>query len=191
MGTRNSNGGNREKTMAEYKANLAATMNAPVASLLSAAFAYYNAPQQMSTAETLGLAGLVAIGTWFAAHIGRRTGSAVGLIGGAVAGGTAGTGLGALFGALAGRKDARTETAVAGGAMGGMIGFLGGATVLSIAGSLVGFFGGAYAGHVYTRDAAMKHIFNQSDSRRDAVERPASVSGISYDRAANKVYIPA
>lgn len=193
MGTDNSkrNGTQRITFQHESAPLFSLTKTSALTSAFSAAAAYYHAPQQLDTAETLALAVIVAAGTFLAAKIGKKVGGAVGLVGGAIAGGTVGTGLGTLLGALAGRKDARIETATAGGTIGGTTGFVGGAAALAIIGALSGFFGGAYAGHVYTRDIAMKHIFNKSDFQRNTVETPASISVISYDRVTNKVYIPA
>ena len=193
MGTDNSKRNGTQKVTFQYKSAplFSLTRTSALTSAFSAAAAYYHAPQQLNTAETLALAVIVAAGTFLAAKIGKKVGGTVGLVGGIIAGGAAGAGLGALLGSLAGRKDARIETATAGGTIGGTGGVAVGALVLGIVGPIGGFWGGADSGHVYTRDAAVEHIFTKSDSRRDAVKTPASISGISYDRVTNKVYIPA
>lgn len=146
----------------EERSGFGLTVPATLVSIFSGAVAFANAPKpQMDTVESLSLALLVAAGTYLGAKIGKHVGFDLGALTGGVAGGIFTGGMGAAIGGLTAEKGKKAETAVAGALMGGTFGSLAGAMLIAVCGYCAGFIGGAHIGHVLSRDASMKYIFNK------------------------------
>ena len=165
MGIKYSKNGSKSRVEFEFNADriLQPTFPASLVGIFSGAVAYANAPRpQMDTVDSLTLGIIVTVATFLAAKTGKKIGAYIGEKAGFILGGTTGATTGATFGVLSkNSSDDKAKMAGAGAALGGFAGGLFGAAALGMIGYVCGFAGGAYAGHVYSKEASMKYIFNK------------------------------
>lgn len=164
MEAKNSGSAGNKKVTFEFKAGpiFELTIPASLVSVFSGAVAYAQAPKpEMDAMDSVSLGILVAIGTYLGAKAGKKTGEFIGAVTGGLVGWLAGAVFGSALGRFGSEKDEKIETAAAMRGIGGLFGGLAGAVVLTAVGYAAGFMGGTYAGHVLTRDASMKYIFNK------------------------------
>lgn len=142
-----------------------------ITSVVSACLAFNcAAAANFDTIDKLGLAMIVAAGTFVSGKISAAVLGSFGTVLGLSAGGSAGVLAGAALGALAGNKNKKIETSAIGGVLGGVVFSSLAAITLGITLHVTGFFGGAYLGHKYTKEASLRYIFNTGPAAAEAAK---------------------